>query len=87
MTPLTKARNVDNPTLRMQSRYVLILEYSIISSRRRGSFFFVAYFTLILYGSIKNSSPKCQLHKISTCCRVKNRIRAIRDFRLRPLSR
>jgi len=84
MIPLTKARNVDNRALYAQSRYVLILEYSVISSRRRGTFF--AYFTLITYGSIKNSNSKCQLHKISHCCRVKNWIRVIRDFRLPPRS-
>jgi len=42
MITLTKARNIDNRTLRAQSRYVLILEYSIISSRRRGSFLLIS---------------------------------------------
>ena len=84
MIPLTEARNVDNRTLYAQSRYALIFEYPIVSSRRRGSFF--AYFTLVLYGSTKNSNSKCQLQKISYR-RVKNWIRAIRDFRLPSRSR
>ena len=43
MIPLNKARNVDNRTLYAQSRYVLILEYSTISSRRRGRFLLISH--------------------------------------------
>lgn len=74
MIPVTKARNVYNCTLYAQSRYVLMLQCSIRSSRRRTSFLLISrhYFM----GQLR-VTPNAGYTKFPTGRHGKNWIRAI----------